>query len=101
MTGVPQALNNDRIGVEDALAFVFGDLVRELSPIVHRVVGWQLVFLSDNEVFLAVSRSGVNASRSRVQGHVIAQNDVTGPVDEGVTGDHSVETGSRLFFAGQ
>ncbi len=66
------------------LARELSRLLREPSLVIDRRINIQAVFQSDFVVFLAVARSSVHNAGSRLQGHVIAQDDEGVPFDERV-----------------
>ncbi len=82
VAGLPQILDNHRVGLGDVLAGVRSRLFGEHASGVHRRQGLDSVAGADHVVFLAVAGRGVNAAGSGFEGDVGAQEDRADPVGE-------------------
>ena len=59
--------------------------------IANRAIGLEAVFIAGLEVFEAVARGGVDATRTSVRGDVVGKHDRRGARDEGVLGLQAFE----------
>ena len=68
-----QQLDDQRIGLEDLLAFVFRQAVAQDAGLVHIAMQVEAVLHASGEVVRAMRRGGVHRARSGIHGDVVAE----------------------------